>query len=270
MNDCFAEQSLQPGDIIVAIEGHLLVDLTEDEVEEKFGAEFCDGASLLVGTFDELQHFSLKTISKRASEILKAKPDEVLKGPKLSDNILRLKCIERQKKSLLVDDSVIGTTPSLSLGVESPAEGNQSMSVKASTGLVQDMMDIHALEAPKSGEAELKIQNSSHGEEEKSIITEKPRSGRGKNGLRSTGTDDKSKGKREDRKTSTSETKEEKKADSGTSKVTRVEWNDSEKKSYYQPLPRAKGNGRGSGADQDTIVIPNFRKLSRTISLKRK
>lgn len=180
-------------------------------------------------------------------------------------------CIERQKKSLLVDDSAIGTTPSLSLGVESPAEGNQSMSVKASMGLVQDMMDIHALEAPKSGEAESKIQNPSQGEEEKSIITEKSRSGRGKNGLRSTGTDDKSKeGKREDRKTSTSETKEAKKADSGTSKVTRVEWNDSEKKSYYQPLPRAKGNGRGSGADRDTIVIPNFRKLSRTISLKRK
>ena len=211
VNDCFAEQSLQPGDIIVAIEGHLLVDLTEDEVEEKFGAEFCHGASLLVGTFDELQHFSLKTISKRASEILKAKPDQVLKG------------------------------------VESPAEGNQSMSVKASTGLVQDMMDIHVLEAPKSGAAESKIQKASHEEEEKSVITEKSRSGRGKNGLRSTGTDDKSKGKREDRKTSTSETKEEKKADSGTSKVTRVEWNDSEKKSYYQPLPRAKGNGRGSG-----------------------
>ena len=140
------------------------------------------------------------------------------------------------------------------------------MSVKASTGLVMDMMDVQVLEvAPKSGEAELKeIQKASHGEE---IVTEKSRSGRGKNGLRSTGTDEnKSKeGKREDRKTSTSEMKEAKKADSGTSKVTRSEWNDSEKKSYYQPLPRAKGNGRGSGETRSLFQISDS---SPNISLK--
>ena len=72
MNDCFAEpeQSLRSGDIIVAIERRLLVDLSEEEVEESFGAEFVDGASLVVGTFEELQHFSLQSISRRASDIV--------------------------------------------------------------------------------------------------------------------------------------------------------------------------------------------------------
>ena len=81
MNDCFAEpeQSLRSGDIIVAIERRLLVDLSEDEVEENFGAEFVDGASLVVGTFEELQHFSLQSISRRASDIvnMSAAPSEV-------------------------------------------------------------------------------------------------------------------------------------------------------------------------------------------------
>ena len=80
MNDCFAEpeQSLRSGDIIVAIERRLLVDLSEDEVEENFGAEFVDGASLVVGTFEELQHFSLQSISRRASDIvnMSAAPSE--------------------------------------------------------------------------------------------------------------------------------------------------------------------------------------------------
>ena len=77
VNDCFAEQqSLRSGDIIVAIERRLLVDLSEDEVEENFGAEFCDGASLVVGTFEELQHFSLQSISRRASDIVMSEAPE--------------------------------------------------------------------------------------------------------------------------------------------------------------------------------------------------
>lgn len=53
MNDCLApQQSLRSGDIIVAIARRLLVDLSEDDVEEHFGAEFTDGASLVVGSFE--------------------------------------------------------------------------------------------------------------------------------------------------------------------------------------------------------------------------
>ena len=74
MNDCLDEQqTVRCGDIIVAIEGRILVDLTEDEVEANFGAEFCDGASLVVGTFEELQHFSLKSIAMRAVEMKEIK-----------------------------------------------------------------------------------------------------------------------------------------------------------------------------------------------------
>ena len=49
MVDCLApEQSLRCGDIIVAIERRVLIDLSEEDVEETFGAEFCDGAALVV------------------------------------------------------------------------------------------------------------------------------------------------------------------------------------------------------------------------------
>lgn len=43
---------MRSGDIIVAIARRLLVDLSEDDVEEHFGAEFTDGASLVVGSFE--------------------------------------------------------------------------------------------------------------------------------------------------------------------------------------------------------------------------
>ena len=69
MNECHEPaQDLKPGDIIVAIEKRLLIELNEDEIEEHFGAEFRDGATLLVGSFDSLQHFSLEEIRNKAAE----------------------------------------------------------------------------------------------------------------------------------------------------------------------------------------------------------
>ncbi|CAK9038504.1 unnamed protein product [Durusdinium trenchii] len=74
--DCLApEQSLRCGDIIVAIERRVLIDLSEEDVEENFGAEFCDGAALVVGTFEELQHFSLRSIRRKASDLAGGRAD---------------------------------------------------------------------------------------------------------------------------------------------------------------------------------------------------
>ncbi|CAJ1371817.1 unnamed protein product [Effrenium voratum] len=76
VDDCQHAQDLKPGDVIVAIAGRLLVGLDEDQVEEHFGAAFCDGAPLLVGSFDQLQHFSLESIRTAALAIPVPEPQE--------------------------------------------------------------------------------------------------------------------------------------------------------------------------------------------------
>ena len=71
VNDCQkALQKLCAGDIIVAIEEELLIDLDEDKIEEIFGQRFQDGATLLVGSFEELQFLDLEVIRRKAMELL--------------------------------------------------------------------------------------------------------------------------------------------------------------------------------------------------------
>lgn len=235
VNDCFAEpeQSLRSGDIIVAIERLLLVDLSEDEVEENFGAEFVDGASLVVGTFEELQHFSLQSISRRASDIVNmSAPSEggAVQG-------------ERPTKSSTVEEIAARQASASQAAVSEGPETHEpiQLTVEMETSIA----------APKTAAASTKETTTQPVDAEIFTETARPRGfGRGKNGLRSTATESKENSR--DRMKETKETKERtgdagdketKKAPKGADSISRSD----EKKSYYQPLPAKGSGGRGSG-----------------------
>jgi len=235
VNDCFAEpeQSLRSGDIIVAIERRLLVDLSEDEVEENFGAEFVDGASLVVGTFEELQHFSLQSISRRASDIVNmSAPSEggAVQG-------------ERPTKSSTVEEIAARQASASQAAVSEGPETHEpiQLTVEMETSIA----------APKTAAASTKETTTQPVDAEIFTETARPRGfGRGKNGLRSTATESKENSRY--RMKETKETKERngdagdketKKAPKGADSISRSD----EKKSYYQPLPAKGSGGRGSG-----------------------
>ena len=82
VNDCQkALQKLCAGDIIVAIEEELLIGLDEDQIEEIFGRKFQDGATLLVGSFEELQFLDLEEIRRKAmAQTAQTEPKEAPKA----------------------------------------------------------------------------------------------------------------------------------------------------------------------------------------------
>ena len=61
---------MKPGEVIVAISSCVLIDLSEDEIEARFGAEFEDKAPLLVGVLEDLQKCPLEQIRAKVIQML--------------------------------------------------------------------------------------------------------------------------------------------------------------------------------------------------------
>lgn len=66
VSDIPGQPNLSVGDVIIAIEGRLLFGMEEHEVELRFGEVFADGASVILGIFDEMKQMPLECVRSSA------------------------------------------------------------------------------------------------------------------------------------------------------------------------------------------------------------
>merc|ERR1711988_1890771 len=64
------QPDIKKGDVIVAIGSSILLGLPEDEVGERFGEAFCEGAHVIVAKYTDLRPLPFSVVRHRAEQLV--------------------------------------------------------------------------------------------------------------------------------------------------------------------------------------------------------